>query len=95
MSPCQGKLVSGTCGLLPVSSILTGRLLDARLLGRAAGIGFTQKLKRKANEDEIPRRKKQLGRRLSQCLKEQIEAGKSRNRGRWSDLYLSGGWAIS
>lgn len=34
--------------------------LDARLLGRAAGIGFTQKLKRKANEDEIPRRKKQL-----------------------------------
>ena len=47
-------------GLLPVSSILTGRLLDARLLGRAAGIGFTQKLKRKANEDEIPRRKKQL-----------------------------------
>jgi len=27
-------------------------------------------------------------------LKEQIEAGKSRNGGRWSDLYLSGGWAI-
>ncbi|MET0502973.1 MAG: hypothetical protein ABW172_15740 [Candidatus Binatia bacterium] len=39
---------------------LTGLLLDACLAGRAAGIGFTQKLKRKANEDEIPRRKKQL-----------------------------------
>ena len=39
---------------------LTGRLLDAHQVGRAVGIGFTQKLKRKANEDEIPRRKKQL-----------------------------------
>ena len=60
-----------------------GLLLDARLVGRTVGIGFTQKLKRKANEEEILRRKKQL-RSCSQCLKEQIEAGKSRIRGRWS-----------
>ena len=56
-----------------------GLLLDARLVGRTVGIGFTQKLKRKANEEEILRRKKQL-RSCSQCLKEQIEAGKSHSR---------------
>jgi hypothetical protein len=73
---------------------LTGRLLDARLVGRAAGIGFTQKLKRKANEDEIPRCKKQL--RSCFAVLEGADRGwESRNRGRWSDLYLSGGWAIS
>jgi hypothetical protein len=33
------------------------------------------------------------GRPLS--MKEQIEVGRSRKRGRWSDIYLSGGWAIS
>ena len=66
---------------------------------------FAQKLKRKVNEEEIPRRKKQLSVVFSsaaravevepQVLKEPIAAGRSRNRGRWSDMYLSGGWATS
>jgi putative transposase len=75
---------------------------DQRFLGAEE---FAQKLKRKVNEEEIPGRKKQLSvvfRSAARavevelgCLKEQIEAGRSRNRGRWSDMYLSGGWAIS
>ena len=67
---------------------------DQRFLGAEE---FAQKLKLKVNEQEMPRRKKQLSvvfrrprerlRWSPRCLKEQIEAGRSRNRGRWSDMY--------
>ena len=62
----------------------------------AAGIGFTQKLKRKANEDEIPRRKKQLSvvfRSAARAVEVEPQVLEGADRG-WGGLAIAGAGRI-